>query len=45
MKNMPLIITVSVEKEIPVGYKVLKTTDNGNRIVIRNDATYMAKVG
>jgi hypothetical protein len=43
MKNFPLIVTISAEKEIPVGYKVLKYTKTGKKIVIRENATYMAK--
>lgn len=43
MKDFPLIVTVSAEKEIPVGYKVLKYTKAGDKIVIRDNALYMVK--
>jgi hypothetical protein len=44
MNDFPLIVTVSVGKEIPVGYKVLKYTSKGDKIVIRDDALYMANI-
>lgn len=43
MKNFPLIVTISAEKEVPVGYKVLKYTKTGTKIVIRDNAMYMVK--
>lgn len=42
MTNFPLIVTVSAEKDMPIGYKILKKTTNGDKIVIRADSSYMA---
>jgi hypothetical protein len=43
MKTFPLIVTVSAQKDMPIGYKLLKKTTNGDKIVIRTDSAYMAE--
>lgn len=43
MTDFPLIVTVSAEKQVPTGYKVLEYTKNGLKIAIRANALYMTK--